>query len=294
MAKQTTKITAALHTLIGHVGVAIFVVVAASACSKSPMQPSPVGPGAGAAPTVASVAVTGNLAVPEGATSQLVATATMSDGTQQNVTNQSMWTSTNPAVATVSGTGLVTSLTTGAIDISAAFQGRTGKATVQVSAASFQFEVTVQSVTALNTCDDFTQGLSNGEFTVRVLAIESDGSQTTLVNTGGYPGNPDNLKFYSLGRNESKTLNVRRTFTVPGRTGQFVRFQFNATEWDDQVVIIPPSTRKVPDGDMNNRSTTRTHSYANDSFGSLGPNTLTLGNSSCGIRLNYTVSATRR
>jgi hypothetical protein len=167
-------------------------------------------------------------------------------------------------------------------------------ATAQVTEASFLFEVVVQSVTALDTCDNFTQGLSNGEFAVRVLAVRTNGSQATLVDSGSYPGNPDNLRVYNLGRNESRSFSVRRTYTVPAKEGEFVRLQFNATEWDEQIVVFPPSTRWVPDGDLNNRGASRTHKYSNDSFSGLGPNSLTLGNSSCGIRLNYTVSATRQ
>ncbi|MCC7043204.1 MAG: Ig-like domain-containing protein [Acidobacteria bacterium] len=291
--QRTSKISAALHTLIGHAGVAIFVVATASACADSPGQPSPIVPPV-VAPTVTNVVVTGDLAVTEGTSTQLTATATMSDGSERNVTSQSTWTSGNTSVATVSGTGLLTSVAAGAVDITAVYQGRTGKATARVGTASYRFELVVESVTALDTCDDFTQGLANGEFAVRALAVETDGGQTSLVNTGSYPGNPDSLRVFNLGRNESQPINARRTFTVPGRGGEFVRLQFNATEWDEQIVVLPPSTRWVPDGDMNNRSSSRTHTFANGTFNNLGPNTLTLGNSSCGVRLNYTVTATRQ
>jgi hypothetical protein len=294
--QQLSGISAALFTQVRRAGLAILVVAAASACAKAPGQPSPIDPTPTPAPmpTVASVEITGDLTVAEGATSQLSAMATMSDGTKQNVTNQATWTSTAPTVASVSATGLLTSRTTGTADISAAYQSRTGRATAQISAAVFRVELHVESATALNTCDEVTQGLSNGEFAVRVLAVQSNGSQSTLVSTSGYPGNPDNLRVYNLGRNESQALNARRTFTIPGRSGEFLRLQFSATEWDEQIVLIPPSTRWVPENDLNNRTTTRTHAFGTDSFSGLGPNTLTLGNGSCGIRLTYTISATRQ
>jgi hypothetical protein len=73
-----------------------------------------------------------------------------------------------------------------------------------------------------------------------------------------------------------------------------VRIQLNVAEWDEQIVVIPPSTRLVPDVSLNDRSTSRSHSYSNGAFSSLGPNTLTVGNSSCGLRLNNSVSASQQ
>ena len=73
-----------------------------------------------------------------------------------------------------------------------------------------------------------------------------------------------------------------------------MRVEFRATEWDEQIVLIPPSTRWIPDNDMNNRLGTRTHSYGNGTFGNLGPNTITIGSGGCQIRLNYDVTATRQ
>ena len=297
MQQAAARVNVTAGTFMRHVGLAIAVAVAASACSQSPTAPSGGGSGSGGggtSPTVTEVVVSGDLAISAGDKTQLTATATMSDGTQRNVTTSAAWASASTGVASVSATGLVSSVTTGAVGITASYQGKMGRATVEVTDPVFTIEVLVESVTALDTCDDFTQGLNSGEFAVRVLAIESDGSQTTMVNTGSYPGNPDSLRVYNLGRNESRTINARRTFTVPGSAGQFVRLQLSATEWDEQVVIIPPSVRWVPDGSLNNRSGSRTHSYANGSFSGLGPNTLTAGSGSCGIRLNYTISATRR
>ncbi len=279
-------------------GVAVSVAVLAVACGKSPTAPSGTGGGSGsgggAAATVASVKISGNLTPSQGSTSQLTATATMSDGTTQNVTTQATWRSSNPSVASVSSTGVVTAQATGTVDVTATYQAQTGKATVQVRAATFAVEVDVQSVTALDTCDDVTQGLGNGEFAVRVLAVLADGSQFTMSQTTGYPGNPKKLKVFELGRNQSQSLGSTRTFTLPGQAGQSVRLQFSATEWDQQIVVFPPSTRWVPDSHLNNRSASRTHAFSNDSFTGLGPNTLTVGNSSCGMRLNYTVRATRQ
>ncbi|MEZ5318093.1 MAG: Ig-like domain-containing protein [Vicinamibacterales bacterium] len=281
------------YRIVRHGIVAIAIAAFATACSKSPTGPSGSN-GGGNTASVTSVTVSGTLSVTEGSTSQLKATASMSNGQTQDVTGQATWRSADTTIATVSGTGLVTTLKPGTTDITAAYQSQTGRGTLQVKTATYRVSVTAQSITVLGTCDDFTQGLTVGEFAIRVLAIAPGGVQRTLSQTREYPGNPDNLYDFQLGEGASATLNDSTTFTLPGESGQFVRVQFNATEWDNQIVIIPPSTRKVHDDNMDDRSTSRTHSFTGSTFSSLGPNTLSLGNSSCGIRLNYSVSASQQ
>jgi hypothetical protein len=225
-----------------------------------------------------------------GGTAQLTATANKSDGTTEDVTNTATWRSTDATVLSVSGTGLVTALKAGSADVTATVGSREGRRTVQVSVARFQVTVALQGVTALSTCDDVTQGLTNGEFAVRALAVAPGGATQTLVSTTGYPGHPDGLLVYNLSEGETQSLSGTASFTLTGEAGQFVRTDFRATEWDQQIVVIPPSIRWIHDDRMSDTSASRTHSYANGTFGSLGPNSLTIGNSSCGIRLNYSVS----
>lgn len=273
---------------------AVVLAVAAAACGSNGSPTEPGGSGGPPAATVTSITIGGDISLSMGSTSQLSATANKSDGTTENVTSRATWQSTNTAVATVSGTGLVSALTTGTADVTAVFSGQTARRTLQVAAARFRLDVTAQSVTALSTCDDFTQGLTRGEFAVRVLGIPPSGSSTLFRETTGYPGNPNDLRVFELADGASANLNETRAFTLDGAQGQSLRIQFNATEWDTQIVVIPPSIRWIPDSRLNNASITRTHSYSNGTFSSLGPNTLTLGNSSCGLRLNYSISATRQ
>ncbi len=270
--------------------------VLAGGCSESPTSPTAPGGGnnGGGNVAVASVTISGNLMVAEGATSQLTATANMSDGSSQDVSSQAVWQSSDPSVATVSGTGLVTAIKSGNADISAAYRGQTGRVTVVVSAALYSVRVSNLSITALSTCDDVTQGLTNGEFAVRVRATTSNGGQVTLHETPGYPGSTSNPRGYNMARNQTRSISGARSFNITGAPGQQLRLEFSATEWDSQIVLIPPSTRNIHDSRMSNRSSSRTHRYSNGSFNSLGSNSITLGNSSCGIRLNYSISATQR
>src|SRR5262249_29998975 len=90
--------------------------------------------GPSSSPTVSSIAVTGIAPLSRaGQTIQLTATAAMSDGSTQNVTATASWQSSNAAVANVSTSGIVTAATSGAVTITATFQGASGAATVTVT-----------------------------------------------------------------------------------------------------------------------------------------------------------------
>jgi len=85
-----------------------------------------VGCGSSTSPTtVSSVTVTG--AAPAiGATSQFTATAAMSDGTTQDVTSQSTWTTSNAGVATVTTAGVVSGIAAGSVTVGATYQSVSG------------------------------------------------------------------------------------------------------------------------------------------------------------------------
>lgn len=272
-------------TKLGMAGVAALA-LSALACGKSDTATGP-------SRTVAGVTITGAATVVEGATAQLTATAQYSDQTSTDVTNQATWASSNPAIATVSTTGLLTGRATGTVDVTATVDNLAGRRTVRVDPVRFRVGVRLTGVTALDTCDDFTQDLTNGEFAFQVRTVRADGSTTTMVETAGYPGNANNPSGVTLGRNGTRTLTDVANFTLDGAAGQFVRVEFRATEWDEQIVVFPPSIRWVPDDSMNNRLGTRTHAYSNGNFSNLGPNSITLGASGCQIRLNYDVTATQ-
>jgi uncharacterized protein YjdB len=63
---------------------------------------------------------------------QCAAVANFSDGSNQTVTQQAAWTSSNTAVATVDSTGLVRHRFSGQVQIRAAFQGLTGSITLDL------------------------------------------------------------------------------------------------------------------------------------------------------------------
>jgi hypothetical protein len=69
---------------------------------------------------ISSIAITpANPTIAVGGTQQFVAIATLSDGTTSNVSSSVTWTSSNPAVATITNTGLASALTAGSTTITA-------------------------------------------------------------------------------------------------------------------------------------------------------------------------------
>ena len=76
--------------------------------------------------TVTSIVLYGTTTIVSGATSQLIASATLADGSAQVVTNLATWQSSNPSAATVSSSGLVTWVATGVTTITATYLGTTG------------------------------------------------------------------------------------------------------------------------------------------------------------------------
>ena len=89
--------------------------------------------------TVADVAVTaitfyGTTTVTRGGTTQLTATAVLGDGSMRIVTNFAAWASLNTDIATVSSSGLVTTLSTaGTVTITATYLGVTGSVDITVN-----------------------------------------------------------------------------------------------------------------------------------------------------------------
>jgi uncharacterized protein YjdB len=96
------------------------------------------------AKTLTSISVTpATVTLIVGQTHQLTATGTYNDGSTTNVTPSANWSSSNSAVATVSASGLVTSVTAGQANISAALSGISGSDGITVSSPAPTVAITV-------------------------------------------------------------------------------------------------------------------------------------------------------
>jgi hypothetical protein len=82
--------------------------------------------------TAVSAVVVSGVAPAIGSTAQFTAVATLASGGSQDITTAAAWTSSNPAVATVSATGLVASVASGPVVITATYSGVAGTDSISV------------------------------------------------------------------------------------------------------------------------------------------------------------------
>ena len=93
----------------------------AVSCGKTPTTPTSVS--GQPQPTTRTVIVAGTASLIPGQTSQLTATATLTDGSIVNVSAAAQWGSSNESVVRVSAAGVATAADIGSADVSAVYQG---------------------------------------------------------------------------------------------------------------------------------------------------------------------------
>lgn len=108
------------------VAIAVLMAISAAACGSdrvgNPTQPTPT-------PTLVTVAGTATGSEPF----PLTATAAFSDGSSRDITMMASWESSNPQLATVSSTGVVTALGNGQVEFRATYQAVVGRLQLEVS-----------------------------------------------------------------------------------------------------------------------------------------------------------------
>jgi trimeric autotransporter adhesin len=85
---------------------------------------------------LSAISISGAASLGSGASEQLTAQGTYSDGTTQTLTTQVTWQSSDPTVATVGSGGLLTSLKAGTVTVTATMNSISGNANVTVTAAT--------------------------------------------------------------------------------------------------------------------------------------------------------------
>jgi|SRR5438552_8600625 len=107
---------------VGSIAMAALLTAFTIGCTSSTASPT----------SISSVAVAG-AAPAVGATSQFTATATLMNGTTQDVTSLATWSSSNSTEATVSSSGLVAGVGAGTVTIQATYQSVTGADQITVN-----------------------------------------------------------------------------------------------------------------------------------------------------------------
>ena len=142
-------------------------------------------------PVLASVAVTpGNASIAAGETQQFTATGTYSDGSVQNLTNAATWTSSGPAIASVSPSGAAVALAVGTATISATAGSFTGTASLTV---------TPPVVIGLNVVPATLSMVLGSSRQLQAIATLSDGTTQDMTGTVAWSSTDPNIATVSSG-----------------------------------------------------------------------------------------------
>jgi hypothetical protein len=101
--------------------------------------------------TLSSLTVTpGNATISSGVKQQFTVTGTYANGTKENLTNQTTWSSSNPSVATINASGLATAIGAGTTNLTASYGGiNSNGATLSVNALPNGIMVSPSSATTV-------------------------------------------------------------------------------------------------------------------------------------------------
>jgi uncharacterized protein YjdB len=127
--------------------------------------------------TVASMLILGPGSLGTGQTSQLIATASLLGGMTQIVTNAAAWQSSNPRVANVSSSGLLTAVGPGTTTITASYLGRAGTLAVTVND-------TVTSILLFGASSLTASGSQTSQFIA--AAMMSSGPEQIVTNAAAW------------------------------------------------------------------------------------------------------------
>ena len=161
--------------------------VALTACgSETPTGPAQGGAGPGTGSSVETTAVAVSCTA-DATGHQCRATAQLSNGTTQDITATSTWTSSNTAVATVDAGGKVTHLGSGQTEIRATYQNLFGGAIVLVNVTVTSVTVTCTPEAGAHTCTAVAM-LANGVTQDVTRSGASWSSSNTNVATVDFTG----------------------------------------------------------------------------------------------------------
>jgi hypothetical protein len=198
--------------LSGIAGVGMMVL---AACGSAARNGNPTAPSTA---TVAAVAVTGGSTA--AASFQLTAVARMSDGTSRDVTSLAAWESSNPVVAAVSSTGMVTVVGIGELDVRATYQNVSG---------SMHLSVAVRRVVAVT-----VSGAPSGSPTFQLTATArgSDGSTQDVSRTAAWESSDTRLA----------SVSPSGYVTILGNGSVDLKATYQGVTGDEQVQVSLPRT----------------------------------------------------
>jgi uncharacterized protein YjdB len=206
-----------------------------------------------------SIAVTpANPSVAAGTTTQFTATGTFSDNSTQTLTDEVVWASAAPSIATISNAsgsnGLATGVKAGPASISATFEGVTGSTVLTVSAAVLQSIAvtpadpsipngTTEQFTATGTFSDH----STQDLTKQVVWASAAPGVATISNASGSNGLATSVA----------TGSSSISAALDGVTGSTTLTVVAAAL---QSISVTPANPSIPDGSTDQFTATGTYS----------------------------------
>jgi hypothetical protein len=175
---------------------------------------------AGGGPVLTSIAVTpANPSILVGGQQQFTATGIYSDGSHQDLTNSAIWTSSIPAVATISSTGLATGVTSGSTTIQASLGAINGSTSLTVTAA---FAVSPRTaVVTFTQKQQFTATQGFGSVTWLVDGVIGGSPATGTITTNGLYTPPAIVSVHTVTANTNQQQSANATVYVSNYAGTF-------------------------------------------------------------------------
>jgi uncharacterized protein YjdB len=189
--------------------------------------------------TVSGISVQpGSISAAAGATQQLLVTANFTDGSSQNVTQSSTYTSSAPSIATVSSGGLVTTVAQGTATVTVTLNANTATVPVAVSMATLQSIAITPS--PLSLAAGSTQQLT-------ATGTYSDGSTANLTNAVAWSSSASGLLTVSTTGllTSSNAGNATVTATLNSATGML---QVTVTSAVIRTISVTPANATLAAG----------------------------------------------
>jgi hypothetical protein len=197
--------------------------------------------------------------LPLGLKTQLSATGTYSDGSTQSLTSQVAWSSSSPSVATVSGSGLVSTLATGATQLTATLGSVTQQASLTVTAAQ------LESIAVQASQSSFPLGLS---LQLTAIGTYSDSSTQNLTSQVGWSSATPSVGVVSAAGSATgvATGSFNARATLNGVTGSLAITVTNAVL---QSIAVTPASPTIINLLGNSVQFTATGTYSDGSTQNL-------------------------
>lgn len=189
-------------------------------------------------PTLSAVVMSAaSQSIPKAAVDQFTATAVFSDGTSADVTGAVAWSSSIPAVATVTSRGLATGVSVGSTLITASYQGKTISMTLNVTPAL------LNSIAVTPAASSLIQHLAT-QFTA--TGIYSDGTSQDLTSLVAW--SPSNAVATVSASGMVTGVNVGQTFISASFTGKTGSTPLTVTAATLNSISIAPANPSTATG----------------------------------------------